>query len=91
MVDTPAPGAAAGSADAPALDPQLLAVLVCPLTRRPLAQRGDRLVCSLPDGSELAYPIEDGVPVLLVDAVVPPEGLADLAAVREKYAELIPD
>ncbi|MEM7681971.1 MAG: Trm112 family protein [Planctomycetota bacterium] len=86
MPETPAPS----SADAPAIDPKLMALLVCPLTRRPLGQRGDRLVCALPDGAELAYPIENGIPVLLIDSVIPPDGLADLSAVRAKYADLIP-
>ncbi|PCD01863.1 hypothetical protein COC42_10140 [Sphingomonas spermidinifaciens] len=49
------------------LDPWLLERLVCPATRTPLRQEGDRLVS---DAAGLAYPIRDGVPVLLVEAAV---------------------
>lgn len=48
----------------PPLDPWLLERLVCPATRTPLRQDGDRLVS---DAARLAYPIRDGVPVLLVE------------------------
>ncbi|WP_419809340.1 Trm112 family protein [Sphingomonas sp.] len=48
------------------LDPWLLAKLVCPLTRRPL--RYDETAQELiSDAAGLAYPIRDGVPVLLAD------------------------
>ncbi len=48
------------------LDPDLLAKLVCPLTRGPL--RYDAAAGELiSDDAQLAYPIRDGVPVMLVD------------------------
>ena len=47
------------------LDPWLLEKLVCPVTRAPLRQVGDQLIT--PDGA-IAYPIVDGVPVLLAEA-----------------------
>ncbi len=50
-----------------ALDPQLLAILVCPMTRTPLRHdvaRGELVS----DEAGLAYPIRDGVPVLLIEA-----------------------
>ena len=49
------------------IDLDLLAVLVCPATRTPLrldAQRGELVS----DEAGLAYPVRDGVPVLLVEA-----------------------
>lgn len=46
------------------IDPELLATLVCPLTRTPLRQDGEELVS---DEAGLAYPIRKGVPVLLVE------------------------
>lgn len=46
------------------IDPDLLAILVCPLTRTPLRQDGEELVS---DEAGLAYPIREGVPVLLVE------------------------
>ena len=46
------------------LDPRLLEILVCPLTRTPL--RYDAAAQELvSDAAQLAYPIVDGVPVML--------------------------
>lgn len=48
------------------LDPWLLERLVCPLTRRPLRyDAGAQELIS--DAAGLAYPIRDGVPVMLVE------------------------
>ncbi|MCF8495575.1 MAG: Trm112 family protein [Alphaproteobacteria bacterium] len=48
------------------IDPKLLEILVCPLTKGPL--RYDRAAQELiSDGAKLAYPIRDGIPVMLVD------------------------
>ena len=50
-----------------AVDPALLAILVCPMTRTPLrldAARGELVS----DEAGLAYPIREGVPVLLIEA-----------------------
>jgi len=53
-------------ATAPDLDPLLLEVLVCPASRGPL--RYDRVAQELvSDQAGLAYPIRDGVPILLVE------------------------
>ena len=47
------------------LDPQLLAIIVCPaLPRRRSTPTGEELVCT---GCGLAYPVRDDIPVLLVD------------------------
>jgi uncharacterized protein len=58
------------------LDPRLLGILVCPLTRQPL--RYDREKQELVnDTAGLAYPIRDGVPILLPEAArefLPPTG-----------------
>ncbi|MES3084437.1 Trm112 family protein [Sphingomonas faeni] len=48
------------------LDPWLLERLVCPMTRTPL--RYDEAVQELiSDAAGLAYPIRDGVPVMLIE------------------------
>ena len=47
-----------------ALDKKLLDVLVCPVSKEPLEQVGDELICKK---SKLAYPIKDGIPVMLPD------------------------
>ncbi|MFD1033993.1 Trm112 family protein [Sphingomonas hankookensis] len=53
-----------------AIDPWLLSILVCPVTRTPLihdAQAGELIS----EAAGLAFPIRRGVPVLLVDAARP--------------------
>ena len=48
----------------PEVDPRLLEVLVCPLTKGPLTY--DRAAQELiSGGAKLAYPVRDGVPVML--------------------------
>lgn len=48
------------------MDPNLLAILVCPMTRTPL--RLDAAAQELvSDKAGLAYPIRDGVPILLIE------------------------
>jgi uncharacterized protein len=49
-----------------ALDPRLLEVLVCPLTKAPLRYDRERQEL-ISDAAKLAYPIRDGVPVMLPD------------------------
>ncbi|MET0248359.1 MAG: Trm112 family protein [Sphingobium sp.] len=52
------------SPQGPPIDPWLLAKLVCPLTRGPLRwDAGAHALIS--DGAGLAYPVRDGVPVLV--------------------------
>ncbi len=49
-----------------AADPKLLEILVCPLTKVPL--RYDRDAQELiSDQAGLAYPIRDGIPIMLVE------------------------
>lgn len=48
------------------VDPRLLEILVCPLTKSPL--RYDRARQELiSDQAGLAFPIRDGIPIMLVD------------------------
>ena len=50
----------------PQIDPKLLEILVCPLSKSPL--RYDRDAQELiSDQAGLAYPIRDGIPIMLVD------------------------
>ncbi|KQM62356.1 MULTISPECIES: Trm112 family protein [unclassified Sphingomonas] len=53
-----------------AIDPWLLSILVCPVTRTPLTHdaAADELIS---DAAGLAFPIRDGVPVLLIEAARP--------------------
>ena len=52
------------------IDPKLLEILVCPLTKGPL--RYDRAAQELiSEEAALAYPIRDGIPIMLVDEARP--------------------
>ena len=48
------------------LDPALLELLVCPLSRAALVQDGETLV-STDAATRRRYRIDDGIPVLLID------------------------
>ncbi len=50
----------------PAVDPQLLEILVCPLTKGPLRYDAEaqELISSQ---AHLAFPIREGIPVMLVE------------------------
>lgn len=49
-----------------AVDPKLLDILVCPLTKVPLRYDAARQEL-ISDQAKLAYPIRDGIPVMLID------------------------
>ncbi len=52
------------------VDPRLLEILVCPLTKGPLGyDRARQELISAQAG--LAYPIRDGIPIMLVDEARP--------------------
>lgn len=78
------------STTAAPVDPQLLEILVCPLTRSSLRQEGAELVATRPEGAGLRYPIRDGIPVLLVEEAVLPPGVATLDEFKRTYADVIP-
>ena len=62
-------GSAAGDRKA-AIDPKLLEFLVCPLTKGPLEyDAAAQELISRQAG--LAYPIRDGIPIMLVDEARP--------------------
>ena len=46
------------------IDEELLKMLVCPESKSKLELVEDELIC---EKSQLAYPIQDGIPVLLVE------------------------
>lgn len=48
------------------LDPKLLEILVCPLTKGPLVFSADKTEL-ISYAARLAYPIRDGFPIMLVD------------------------
>ena len=66
------------------VDPKLLDLLVCPLTKGPL--RYDRARQELiSEQAGLAYPIRDGIPIMLVDEARPldeDEGIPEAVRAR---------
>jgi uncharacterized protein YbaR (Trm112 family) len=53
-----------------AVDPKLLDLLVCPLTKGPLRYDRERQEL-VSEQAGLAYPIRDGIPIMLVDEARP--------------------
>ena len=55
-----------GKSAARSVDPKLLEIIVCPLTKNPLRyDAGAQELVS--EKARLAYPIRDGIPIMLVD------------------------
>jgi uncharacterized protein YbaR (Trm112 family) len=52
------------------VDPKLLDLLVCPLTKGPLRYDRERQEL-VSEQAGLAYPIRDGIPIMLVDEARP--------------------
>ena len=63
------------------VDPELLELLRCPLTRSPVRQEGDFLVAEV---GGLAYPMRDGIPVMLVEEAKLPQGVSSIDELRQK-------
>ena len=51
----------------PIIDPELLALLVCPVDKQPVRIEGHTLVCLM---CGRIYPVEDGIPNMIVEDVV---------------------
>ena len=67
--------------------PDLLEILRCPLTRSRLRQEGDFLVAEV---GGLAYPVRDGIPVMLIEEAKLPSGVESLDAFRQKFKDQLP-
>jgi uncharacterized protein YbaR (Trm112 family) len=67
----------------PSIDPSLLEIIRCPLTRSKLRVEGEFLVAEV---GGLRYPIRDGIPVLLSDEAKLPAGIASMEEFRRRYA-----
>ena len=50
------------------VDPKLMEILVCPISKKELVQKGDELICI---ESQLAYPIKNGIPSLFTPICFP--------------------
>ncbi|MGF6227497.1 uncharacterized protein YbaR (Trm112 family) [Inquilinus ginsengisoli] len=71
---TAAPGSPAPTSPTPTgftgVDPRLLEMLVCPLTKS-LLRYDAKAQELISDQARLAYPIRDGIPIMLVDEARP--------------------
>lgn len=65
-------GLEAGELAGPGIDPRLLDLLVCPVTRGALTYDRERQEL-VSRGAQLAFPIHDGIPVMLVSEARPLE------------------
>ena len=63
------------------VDPELLELLRCPLTRSRVHQEGEFLVAEV---GGLAYPVRDGIPVMLVEEAKLPAGVSSLEELKQK-------
>jgi uncharacterized protein YbaR (Trm112 family) len=52
------------------IDPKLLEILVCPVTKGPLRYDAEAQEL-ISDAAGLAYPIRDGIPIMLADEARP--------------------
>jgi uncharacterized protein YbaR (Trm112 family) len=77
MEDTAAP-----QSPAP-IDPELLEMLRCPLTRSRLRQEGHFLIAEV---GGLGYPVRDGIPVMLIEEAKLPPGIASLEEFKKQFA-----
>jgi uncharacterized protein len=72
----------------PSIDPVLLAIMCCPLTRSPMRQEGTELVA---EKGGLRYPIREGIPILLAEEARLPVGVESLEEFKRRFVGLIPD
>ncbi len=56
--------------DAATMDPKMLSVLICPKTGSPLSYDSDKKELISKSG-KLAFPVREGVPILLLDEARP--------------------
>ena len=68
------------------IDPELLNFLRCPVTRSKLRQEGDFLIAEV---GGLAYPVRDGIPVMLVEEARLPAGISSLDEFKQRYRDQI--
>jgi uncharacterized protein len=67
-----------------AVDPQLLEILRCPLTRSKLRLEGDWLVAEV---GGLRYPIRDGFPVMLMEEAQLPPDVKSLDELKQRFGK----
>ena len=63
----------------PMISEQLLEILACPLGKADLILEGDFLVCTRCGAK---YPVRDGIPVLLIEEAILPEGVNSVEGLK---------
>jgi uncharacterized protein YbaR (Trm112 family) len=58
---------------------ELLDVLCCPIGKAPLKQEDDSLICTF---CGVVYQIKDGIPILLTDEAVLPDGINSISELK---------
>ena len=81
MAAMPSDSKATAASPSRPLDPELVKILRCPLTRSPLTLEGDVLVA---ERGGLRYPVRDGIPVLLVEEATLPAGVASVDELKKQ-------
>jgi uncharacterized protein YbaR (Trm112 family) len=66
------------------VDKELLDILRCPVTRSRLRQEGDYLVAEV---GGLAFPVREGIPVMLAEEAKLPEGIKTLEDFKQQFSE----
>jgi hypothetical protein len=64
------------------VDNELLEILRCPITRSRLKPEGDYLVAEV---GGLAYPVRDGIPVMLAEEARLPAGYKSLEEFKREF------
>ena len=65
------------------VDTDLLEILRCPVTRSRLRQEGDWLIAEV---GGLAYPVREGIPIMLAEDAKLPPGITTLEEFRRQFA-----
>jgi uncharacterized protein YbaR (Trm112 family) len=65
------------------VDPDLLEILRCPVTRSRLRQEGDWLIGEV---GGMSYPVREGIPVMLAEEAKLPAGIATLEQFKKQFA-----
>jgi uncharacterized protein YbaR (Trm112 family) len=66
------------------LDPDLLKLLRCPITKSKLRLEGSTLVAEV---GGLKYPVRDGIPVMLPEEAELPAGVGSVDEIKAKFAK----
>lgn len=65
------------------IDPSLLEVLRCPVTRSKLRQEGEFLVS---ETGGIKYPVREGIPVMLMEEAQLPDGIGSIEEFKQKFS-----